>query len=447
MTNLELVDTIIIVMMENRSFDHLLGYLSLPEYGRNDVDGLKSEMMNMFDGNDYNVYHLPSAQLKLPTDPPHERQYITTQLLGSPTPNGAISSAPPYPMSGFLESYSTVPNIDVKSSPVPMGYHVETDLPATDFFAKHYCICDRWFAPIPTGTQPNRLMAMSGETLYDINQKLILPRQNLVYDWLTKNNVRWRVYHQGIPFFMLMDGWHLRVLVDSHFRDFDDFQTDVALESDDTYPQVIFVEPRYADAPHVESPTDDHPPTPIINGQHFLLKIYSDLIGNPARWSRTLMIITYDENGGFFDHVSPLPIVTKPPKGARYPTFLSTGPRVPGIIISSLVDPGSVCKDNLDHVSILKLISKKFGRGKYSPTVDARPVEDLTKVLTRDVPREEPPMAIGIGQTPTNPPSEPTPLAFKDAIARAAYTNPVAAMDRYPELFTHFDEYSPPKPT
>lgn len=449
MTNIGQFDTIIVVMMENRSFDHLLGYLSLPEYGRHDVDGLKPEMMNTLNGIDYPVYHLPSGESRLPADPPHERQYITIQLLGSPTANGAIETPPPYPMSGFLESYSQTPNVDVKSFPLPMGYHVGSELPAANFFAQQYCICDRWFAPIPTGTQPNRLMAMSGETLHDVNQKLILPRQKLVYDWLTENNIRWRVYHQGIPFFMLMEGWHLKALINRHFRGFDEFQSDVALESDDTFPEVIFIEPRYADAPHVEAPNDDHPPTPIINGQHFLLKIYSDLVGNPNRWSKTVMIVTYDENGGFFDHVSPLEIVTNPPASATYLPFLSTGPRVPGIIISSFVEPGSVYHGDLDHTSILKLIAKRFGDGHYSPAVDARPVRDLTEAFTRDVPREEddPPMPVGIGQTPVSPASEPTPLAFKDAIAKAAYINPVAAMEKYPELFTHFDEYSLSKPT
>jgi phospholipase C len=208
-----------------------------------------------------------------------------------------------------------------------------------------FASANRWFAPVPTGTQPNRLMAMSGYTLNDVNQSLILPRQKLVYDWLAENNIRWRVYHQGIPFFMLMDGWHLKVLTDSHFRNFEDFQNDIATESDDSYPQVIFIEPRYADAPHIEAPTDDHPPTPIINGQHFLLKIYSDLLGNPDRWSRTVMIVTYDENGGFFDHVSPLPIVTQPPTPNKYPAFLSTGPRVPGLSFHLLSHPRAFTRE------------------------------------------------------------------------------------------------------
>jgi phospholipase C len=447
MTNLNQFDTIIVVMMENRSFDHLLGYLSLPGYGRTDVDGLQPGMKNTLLGTDYPVYHLPSANTKLPADPPHERPDITIQILGVATPNGAITTNPPYPMSGFVHSYSINNHVSLTQLPIPMGYHVGEELPAADFFAKQFCICDRWFASIPTGTQPNRLMAFSGYALNDVNQSLILPKQDLVYDWLEQRNIRWRVYHQGIPFFMLMDGWHLKTLTDSHFRDFDDFQNDIATESDDSYPQVIFVEPRYADAPHIDAPTDDHPPTPIINGQHFLLKVYSDLIGNPDRWSRTVMIVTYDENGGFYDHVQPLPIPTQPPTPGKYPPFLSTGPRVPGFIISPFVAPGSVYKGNLDHTSVLKFIAAKFGGGTYSPDVDVRPVGDLTSTLTQDVARQDLPMPSGIGQTPENPPTEPTPLAFKNAISRAAYINPIATANKYPELFTHFDEYSPPKPT
>lgn len=446
MANLDQIDTIIVVMMENRSFDHLLGYLSLPEYGRTDVDGLQPGMTNPLLGVNYPIYHLPSASKSLPADPPHERPDIAIQLMNTPVPKGAITTKPPYPMNGFVHSYSIKNHVDANHPPIPMGYHVGEDLPAADFFANNFCICDRWFASIPTGTQPNRLMAMSGYTLNDVNQSFMLPHQKLVYDWLTERGIRWRVYHQGIPFFMLMDGWHLKALVDSHFRDFDDFQNDIATESDDSYPQVIFIEPRYADAPHIEAPTDDHPPTPILNGQHFLLKIYSDLLGNPDRWSRTAMIVTYDENGGFFDHVSPLPIATQPPTPNKYPPFLSTGPRVPGFIVSPLVAAKSVYKGDLDHTSILKFIAKKFNNGSYSPEVDARPVGDLTETLNLDAAREDLPMPKGIGHTPENPPTEPTPLAFKDALSKAAYINPVAATEKYPELFTHFDEYSMPKP-
>ena len=90
-------------------------------------------------------------------------------------PNGAITTNPPYPMSGFVHSYSLQNHVDSTHLPIPMGYHVGEELPAADFFAKQFCICDRWFASIPTGTQPNRLMAFSGYALNDVNQSLILP--------------------------------------------------------------------------------------------------------------------------------------------------------------------------------------------------------------------------------------------------------------------------------
>jgi phospholipase C len=447
MQPLEHIDTIVIVMMENRSFDHLLGYLSLPEFGRSDVDGLRPGMKNTVGTTGYPIFHLPSGRNQLPADPLHERKNITMQLFGDATNDGCIQVPPslgaPYSMNGFVKSYFTTNGVDKSQPPIVMGYHTADDLPATSFFANQYCICDRWFASIPTGTQPNRLMAMSGYSVNDVNQQLTLPKQHLVYDWLTERKIRWRVYHQGIPFFMLMEGWHLRILVDDNFCDLDDFQDDIMTESDETYPQVIFMEPRYGDAPHIEAPTDDHPPTPIINGQNFLLKVYSTLLANPDRWSRTLMIVTYDENGGFFDHVSPLAVTTNPPMGSNYPPFLSTGPRVPGIIISPFVEPGSVYHENLDHTSILKLLGEKFNNGSYSPEVDKRTLDNLANVITRSTPRTDMPMAAGIGQTPDKPAAEPTPLAFKDAITDAKYVNPVATMNKFPELFTHFDNLEP----
>jgi phospholipase C len=217
------------------------------------------------------------------------------------------------------------------------------DVPATHFFATNYGICDRWFAAIPTGTQPNRLMAMSGYTLTDRNQKLMLPKQDLVYDWLDRNKISWRVYHQGLPFFMMMDDWHVRILTDHHFRSYDDFQDDLN-SGDEPFPQVVVIEPRYTDAPHFEMPCDDHAPSPITSGQNFLKRVYSDLMTNWDRWQKILLIVNYDENGGFFDHVKPPSIVTNPPHGATYTygPFQTAGPRVPAYIISPFVKPGAV---------------------------------------------------------------------------------------------------------
>jgi phospholipase C len=90
---------------------------------------------------------------------------------------------------------------------------------------------------------------------------------------------------------------------------------DVQTESDHTYPEVIFCEPAYLDSPIGSGfeRNDDHSPLPVGPGQRFLREIYEALTANPARWAKTVMIVTYDEHGGFFDHVPPLPIPTDPP--------------------------------------------------------------------------------------------------------------------------------------
>jgi phospholipase C len=442
--NLQAIETVIVVMQENRSFDHLLGYLSLPPHNRQDVEGLAPGLMNSYNGVNYPIFRLPAPGVKAPYDPPHERDDIAIQMTGLP---GALNTPPPYPMIGFVSSSAGRPNRydpNVHPSPLVMGYYTAEDLPATHFFAEHFCICDHWFTPIPTGTQPNRLMAMSGYSRIDVNQSFLLPRQKLVYDWLNERGIRWRVYHQGIPFFLMMEGWHLKVLTDSHFRNIDDFEEDLQTESDETYPQVIFIEPRYSDAPHGESqlPADDHPPTPITNGQHFLLKIYSSLTTNQDRWQKSAMIVTYDEHGGFFDHVSPIAIETNPPPDAirQYPTFVSTGPRVPGYIISPFVQKRSVYKGNLDHTSILKLIAKRFGRNAegYSHEVSGRPVGDLSDAFTLDAPREDLPTPEGLGHTPSAELVEDIPKAFKEAVDAVKRQNPTATMEKFPELFTYF---------
>jgi len=149
------------------------------------------------------------------------------------------------------------------------------------------------------------------------------------------------------------------------FRRYARFASDWAAESD--VPQVIFIEPEYTDGPHY-SPNDDHSPTGITPGQAFLADIYNTISAS-NRWAETLMIVMYDEHGGFFDHVSPLPIETDV-AGFHFET---TGLRVPAFLISPFVAAGGVFSDPLDHTSVLQLLGEKFNAGGvYSAAVSAR---------------------------------------------------------------------------
>ena len=133
-------------------------------------------------------------------------------------------------------------------------------------------------------------------------------------------------------------------------------------------PSVIFIEPEYTDGPHID-PNDDHPPTGVAKGQAFLADIYTTLISNPDRWKKTMMVVTYDEHGGFFDHVTPLPI----PTSVAGFQFATTGVRVPAFVISPQVEAGVVFRGNLDHTSILQLLADRFNPAQdYSAAVGAR---------------------------------------------------------------------------
>lgn len=329
------IETIIIVMMENRSFDHMLGYLSLPDYGRGDeVDGLKlkpesTPQAPVWDSKfvvpgPYTPFRLPDPRKPLPDkmDPPHERPNIKIQM---GTPQGGV-----YPMNGFVQSYSATMNVGGKDQPIVMGYFTGEDLPASHFFQENFLICDAWFSSLPAGTQPNRLLAMSGESRLDLNVNKLLPDQPLVYDWLTAHNVKWRVYAESIPFFSIMRSQWNAIFNGRNYRKFTSLAHDILNESAADFPQVIFVEPRYTNAPHVDSPHDDHAPSAVDPGQRFLMEVYAAITANPTRWSKTVMVVTYDEHGGFFDHVSPPNILTPAPAGEYLP-FASLGVRVSGL--------------------------------------------------------------------------------------------------------------------
>ncbi len=403
-STLDQIDTIVILMMENRSFDHMLGYLSLAKFGaRADVNGLRDDpawldkVANSWQGHKYRPIALGEPRIP---DPPHERANIATQL-GAPDVQGI------FPLDGFIKSASGDSEV--------MNYQTPDQVPMLDFFARKFRICDRWFACLPASTQPNRLMALSGYSLIDGN-KTILPDQTLVYDWLDNHDVRWRVYHQGLfPFAALMPSW-APYTFGSDFKSFEHFAIDFQLEPDATFPRVIFIEPNYTDAPHPGSEgTDDHSPSSVYGGQELTRQVYLAM-AQGTRWDRSMLIVTYDEHGGFFDHEQPMKLETVAP-GDRYPVFQTSGVRVPGLIVSPLVSAGSCCHLDFDHTSILKLLGDKFGRGSgYSPEVDRRGVKSLTAALDLTSVRTDLPV-------PPDPATFPTLAAA--AQAPAANSGPI----------------------
>jgi phospholipase C len=424
------IEHIVFCMLENRSFDHMLGYLSLSTTpGQKAPDGLKQDAgwlhsyTNLADGKPYALKWLNPVQVV--DDPPHDLKSIDHQVK---TP-----AAERPQMGGFVQAYVDKqrqpdaqgrPKPPLKDAGAVMGYYDKVAVPSFDFFATHYCICDRWFAALPLGTQPNRLMAMAGESKLDENKGgFPIPYQKLVYEWLHEHGIRWCVYQKGsfLPFFTLMKQWIGQIVGDltlsefgikTHFRRFHRFRHDWMTA--DQVPQVIFVEPEYGDGPHIE-PCDDHPPTGVARGQALLHDLYDALISNPARWAKALLVVTYDEHGGFFDHVPPFDVDDV----AGGMPFTTTGIRVPALLVSPHVEAGGVFSDVVDHTSFLQLLADRFTPGAdYSPAVQRRQAQIPGRLKNALLPsaRSDPPPTFAL-------PSETKSLAT----ALTATPHPAAA--------------------
>jgi phospholipase C len=382
--DLSRVQTVVIAMLENRSFDHILGYLGLPDSGHpmaGRIEGIQHAQV-YYAHDTYQPRAITSASIT--PDPPHEREDIDTQI-------NSIAG----PMHGFVQSYRNAnPALSDADAARVMEYCNKGYLYSTEFLARNFSVCDNWFAPLPASTLPNRLMAMSGYALVDhtpsgyfqIAQNLFNNNpDDLVYDWLTSRGISWRVYLGGYSFFFMQMPRVLKLYEDdvpyqNLFRPIDrligDFQND-------DVPQVVFIEPLYQDDYRRGSAaaSDDHPPASLYGGQR-LLKIVYEAISTSAAWNNLVAFITYDEHGSFFDHVRPPAIATAPPLNALYNIgFKTLGVRVPGIVVSPFVQTASLCEELLDHTSILKFLGEKFNSGKYTDLVDGRAVHSASSAL------------------------------------------------------------------
>lgn len=379
--NLDRVQRIVIVFMENRSFDHLLGYLSLP-----DNHPRWSEIEGVRGANDYyKGYKYPPRPLtsqSIDPDPEHERDDIDRQI-----------NSPGKPMTGFVDSYlAHHPN--ARPGAV-MEYCTAQQVYVADFLARKFAVCDRWHACLPSSTLPNRLMAMSGCALVDSTPNSYFDEarnlfygnpDDLVYDWIESRGRSWRVYTAGPSFFFMQMRRVLKLYQGDQqthnlFRPIDTLIDD--FKNGDTA-DVTFIEPCYQDDPRRGGlqATDDHAPAALSGGQRFLNLVW-EAVSQPAVWENLLMTLSYDEHGSLFDHVMPPKFHLDPPPNALYSRAYETlGVRVPAIVISPFVEEGYVHHGVLDHTSILKFLGEKFGGGKYSKLVDPRPVGSISDVLS-----------------------------------------------------------------
>ena len=427
-------------MFENRSFDHMLGHLSYEKINA-EVDGLKpplSNFNNIYKGDTYNAYAMKN-DVPLPVDLPHEYQDVQDQLARS----GVTGR---FTMSGFVKSYVEKTGMPPNTQSQPMAFFKSANAPVTSFLAKQFCACDRWFTPLPTSTQPNRNMAFFGDTNNHVTRSGLITLENSIFDWMTKQGIRWRVYHDGLSFFVLYPKlW--KYVFGSNFKRYEELASDILHETEATAPQVIIVEPSYQDSPHIGSdrPNDNHAPLPIGWGEEFLRNTYRALISNEKKWGGTVMVTYYDEHGGFYDHVSP-PAITYQTKASTPFILNSLGPRIPAIIASPLVKPGSVCHAQFDHTSVLNFLSEKFAPGQLiSETVLNRQKQGISSIsvaLNNNIPFTPPPpptvpivVQTALGRTIETPPKSDVAQSFEIAANEIIKVRQENTKRVYPELF------------
>jgi phospholipase C len=434
MANLEKIDHIVVLMLENRSFDHMLGYLSL-EGARDDIDGLRAEFANEHDGRRYRVRHLDTTAIA--DDPDHSASSVDLQVGG-----GA--------MNGFVTSFAgTLSSRGVQDGDPGrvMGYYGAADVPVYDHLARQFAVCDHWFSSVPGATWPNRLYAICGRAAGSRDDlphnRPPLYNQPSFVRHLDAHGVSWRWYSFEVGTLRLADaryalGHHDRFAFFSKTNlnwktgiERIDPRAESFLEdaAQGTLPSVSWIDPNFANFnPIGFQPNDDHAPADIKDGQELVLAVYHALATSP-QWEKTLLVVFYDEHGGFFDHVPPPAAPDHNPQ-----MFGRFGVRVPALIVSPWVEPGSMSSTLFDHTSIIKTILLRFcpdaldkpkrhrgllaratstGHPLYLGTRVAE-AHDLGELLTRTAPR-------------------PAPERFaliKDAAERAAARPQGASIDR-----------------
>jgi len=241
-----------------------------------------------------------------------------------------------------------------------MSYYHAEHIPVYDLLARQFAICDNWFASLPTDTWPNRLYAMTGgsggliNTPSDSSVSSAPPGYTLrtIFEVLQDAQVDWGYYFSDLPFALVFKRLAQDAAYTSRMRGLDGFY---ALAETGELPSVSWLEPNFTDVPDGPGKAnDDHPPGDIARGQALVGQIYAHLTASPS-WPKTLMIITYDEHGGFYDHVLPPPDPEDDLTGLR-----KYGVRVPAFLVTPYVPPGSVSTQVYDHTSLLSTILHRF---------------------------------------------------------------------------------------
>jgi phospholipase C len=395
---------LIVVMLENRSFDHMLGYLNLVGTDGRPLDGVLGKLLSNpnTDGNPALVNPDALYQGDYAVDTPHDFGDVNIQLFGiDPAPAGVQATN-----QGFVKAYGIHVNNDPEKASRVMKCFSPARLPVLTTLAQQFAVCERWFSSMPGPTLPNRAFAhaATSHSTVDMNP-LAYVGVRTVYEALDEQAVSSRVYSfdgntLAFTFRKLFTGGGKFL---GSFSDFLD-----QLSGD--LPGYCFIEPRFNesrdDARHeffLES--DQHPDNDVREGERFLAGIYKAFRSSP-RWLDSLLVIVYDEHGGFHDHVPPPSdnvAIPSPPEPLTGFKFDRLGVRVPAIFVSPFVRAGRIVREQFDHTSLIAT-ARAILAPNMKPLTDrdanARTFETMAEL---DVPRNDTPDSLDFHEAPLIP--------------------------------------------
>jgi phospholipase C len=400
---------LVVLMMENRSFDHIFGF-------RAGVEGLKGDESNLLDptkpeSTSNPVFHVGTGApyaITVGQGPGHSVNDTTTQLYGGKTAVGKVLN------NGFAKSYHTeltvadkVRDPSVADIGVVMQSFEAARLPAINALADEFVLCDHWYSEVPGPTQPNRLYlhaatsdghALNAWSLHFDLKTIYQQVQDAGLSWATyehdTNEVRWFTPLQPYQ---------------QNFKSIDQFAADCKAG---TLANYNFIVPRML-ASKTQPDNDQHAPNDMRWGEVLIADVYKALRANDSVWKQSALILLYDEHGGFYDHVAPPKAVN--PDGKNSPTagdpsyapsfaFDRLGLRVPALVVSPWVPKGQVCSKPLQHTSVMQTARKLFGISGSLTRRDAAAAA-FDDLFSLSAPRSDAPADLPRPPLPQLPPS------------------------------------------
>ena len=395
------IQHIVQLMLENRSLDHMLGYLYSASGNVSPTgapfDGLAGKETNPdATGAPVAVFQIPATRThpyQMPgADPAEGFLNMNLQLFSTDSPaSGATPTNQGFVVSfkgaiasdrakGFTDTSSDVQPDDI------MGCYTPALLPILSGLAKGFAVCDVWFSPAPTETMPNRGFANAGTSQGHLADNIKAYTCPSIFGRLSDQGLDWAIHGYDTAPLTRTDFPDTLNADTSHFGLFPAFQQRAAAG---TLPPYTFLEPDFS-----ETGNSQHPNYDVTAGERLIHDVYTALRNGPG-WASTLLIITYDEAGGAYDHVPPPWGATPPGDGTVGELgfdFTRFGPRVPAVLVSPLIAAGTVFRGvgPIDHTSVLKTIQERWG----TATLTARDAAaaSLGDVLTLTAPRTDDPL-------------------------------------------------------